>query len=392
MIDESSAAVEVRADVPRRGHLPSDSRCDVLHVVWPGAYSGVVLQVAGFVRAGARAGGMVHRVCFLGGIGPVGDALEAEGLAYRLYFRRGWGPIGLWRFARSLRMARPQLVHFHWRVFGAIGVASVVLPRTPFVWTEHHPGPVVTGARTRYFYRLLRRRFSRVVVTSEAMVGYVERYRVARRKVEIIPYALLIRRRPPGPVGGANGAVIGVVTRLDDRKRLDLFLDVLAELRHRGLGCSGLIVGDGPHRAQYETYARKLALDEAVEFVGMKADVAEWLDRFDVFLTTSAVDTFGIASLEAMARSVPVVAMPCPGGLAELVERGGVLVRDRNPQTAADAVESLLASPGEHLRVASRGYEVAAEHTVEAALEGHLKMYRELGVDSMRAEGPVEAK
>jgi glycosyltransferase involved in cell wall biosynthesis len=370
----------------------NDRACDVLHVVWPGDYSGVVLQIAGLVRAAERAGGLVHRVCFLAGAGPVAAALEDEGLAYRLSFRRGWGPIGLWRYARSLRAARPQLIHFHWRVFGAIGVASVVLPRRPFVWTEHHPGPVLMAPRTSYFYRLLRRRFARIVVTSEAMARYVERYRVEPGKIEIIPYALLIPRRPPGSFGEGNGGTVGVVTRLDERKRLDLFLDVIAELRRRGVHCSGLIVGDGPQRVSYEAYARKLGVDDAVEFVGMKADVREWLDRLDVFLVTSAVDTFGIASLEAMARSIPVVAMPCPGGLSELVERGGVLVRDRNPRTAADAVQSLLASPDERLRVARRGYAVAGEHTVEASLLGHVQMYLELGVRSRQAEGLVEAE
>ena len=319
---------------------------------------------------------MVHRVCFLEGSGPIGDALESEGFASRLGFRRGWGPIGLWRFARTLRAARPKLIHFHWRSLGAMCVARFMFPRTPFIWTEHHPGAVTANLKARVFYRLLKRFFSRFVVTSEAMAKYLQGHGVDPVRVEVIPYALAVPLRRPDPQMPNRGKVVGVLTRLDGPKRIDLFIDVIAELHRRGVSCTGLVVGDGGHKEIYENYAKESALGEVVRFVGMKTDVATWLDRFDVFLTTSSVETFGLAALEAMARGVPVVAMPCPGGLNDLVERGGVLVEDRDPETAAAAVEVLLASAAERIRIGSLGYDVAATYTADASVAKHLNMYR----------------
>lgn len=365
------------------------SDCEVLHVVWPGDYGGVLTHIAGYVRAASRDGDLVHRVCFLDGAGPTGDALGDEGMSFRLGFRRGWGPLGLLRFARALRSARPSVVHFHWRALGAIAVARVVLPRTPFVWTEHHPGAVTSGPRTRLFYRLFHGCFCRVVVTSDVMARYVEGFGIDRELIRVIPQALTVPLRRPETPMPSRGNVVGVITRLDGPKRVDLFIDVLAELRDRGVACSGVVVGDGGHKEIYEEHARRSGLGDVVRFVGMSSDVEGWLDRFDVFLTTSSVETFGLAALEAMARGVPVVAMPSSGGLSDLVERGGVLVRDRAPRSAADAVESLLASAAERARVGGRGYAIATAHTLDAAVSRHTSMYRELTADARRPQALV---
>jgi glycosyltransferase involved in cell wall biosynthesis len=278
------------------------------------------------------------------------------------------------------------VVHFHWRALVAIGVAKVVLPRTPFVWTEHHPGAVTSGPRTRLFYRLFHRPFRRFVVSSDAMAGYVEGFGIDRALIRVIPPAVTVGLRRPETPMPSRGNVVGVITRLDGPKRVDLFIDVLAELRDRGVTCSGVVVGDGGHKEIYEEHARRSGLGDRIQFIGMSSDVAGWLDRFDVFLTTSSVETFGLAALEAMARGVPVVAMPSSGGLSDLVERGGILVRDRAPRSAADAVESLLASGAMRSQVGIRGYEIATAHTLDAAVSRHSSMYRELTRDARQPQ------
>jgi glycosyltransferase involved in cell wall biosynthesis len=235
---------------------------------------------------------------------------------------------------------------------------------------------VTAKRKTRVFYRLFKWFFSRFVVTSQAMATYLEGHGVERARIDVIPYAVALSLRRPDPKMPERGHVVGVVARLDGPKRIDLFIDVIAKLHSRGVSCSGLVVGDGDHTEIYEKYANESALGEVVRFVGRKSDVASWLDRFDVFLATSSVETFGLAILEAMARGVPVVAMPCPGGLTDLVERGGVLLEDRDPETAAAAVEILLASAAERIRVGNRGYVVAATHTVAGSVSRHLRMYR----------------
>ena len=96
----------------------------------------------------------------------------------------------------------------------------------------------------------------------------------------------------------------------------------------------------------------------------------------DVFLMTSASEPFGITALEAMARRVPVVAMPCPGGLAELAAAGGLLLADRSITTAADAVAGVLQDSDRRRELQSRGDLVVAEHSVERVYARLQEVYR----------------
>jgi len=70
-----------------------------------------------------------------------------------------------------------------------------------------------------------------------------------------------------------------------------------------------------------------------------------------------------------MARSVPVVAMTCEGGLPDLVAGVGVLVPGRDVGLTADAVSSLISSPEERARLGRLGAAVAAANLPELLLE-----------------------
>ena len=180
----------------------------------------------------------------------------------------------------------------------------------------------------------------------------------------MVPHPLTVP--PAAGVGDRldGGGTVGVVARLEPQKRVDLFVDTLAELRRRGVPCSGLVVGDGSRRAELIERRDRAGLHDAIQLVGEQQDVAPWLDRLDVFLMTSESEPFGLTALEAMARGVPVVAMPCPGGLSELVRAGGLLLPDRSTSGAADAVRA--AAPlagGQGATCAESGYVLVERHS-----------------------------
>jgi glycosyltransferase involved in cell wall biosynthesis len=247
-----------------------------------------------------------------------------------------------------------------------------------FVWTEHHPGALARIRRFRIFYRLFRRRFSRFVVPSKPMARCVESYGVDRRRIRLIPNGLTVPLRESPRSGESVGRVVGVLTRLDRLKRVELFIDVVAELRTKGVDCVGVVVGDGRQRPVLEQHATDRGVRDAVQFLGMRNDVAAQLDDFDVFLTTTSVESFGLAVLEAMARALPVIAMPCPGGMSELVERGGILLPNRTVTTAAAVVEEILLSPELREKLGQRGRAVASEYSLDAALKALDRLYLEL--------------
>ena len=360
---------------------------DVLHVLWSGQVGGTERHVHDLVEGATRHSRLTHRACFLAGEGPIGDALTTRGLADRVRLRNGLDPAGLVRLVRLVRTLRPRVVHLHTRALAVRLALLAAAPRAAYVYTEHGPGAVAGEPRFVLFYRLFRRTLDRFVATAPPMARCMEERGVDPERVVLIPHGVAIAAGPVRESRNGTAPTVGTICRLERPKRLDVFLDVIAELRRRGAACNAIVVGDGSLRAALADAARERGLDGTVTFAGQQDDVAEWLDRFDVFLVTSEVETFGIAALEAMARGVPVVAMPSAGGLPALAERGGLLLDSRGPAEAAAAVESLLASPERRAELRERGAGVAEGHQLAHTIGALDNMYAGLRVQPRSRTG-----
>ena len=349
----------------------------ILHLAWSGRIGGIERLLEGIVRSADAGTGYVHRACLLDGRGSIGDRLVEEGLAVRLGFRSGYDARGLWRLARLLRRLRPTVIHVHSHAVAAYLVALAVCPKAVRVYTEHSPRALRRDRKFRLLYFLLRRSVATFVATTAGMAATLAKKRVERERIAVIPNGVPVPSRLARTEAG-DPPVVGVVARLERQKRVDLFLDVLAELRRRGVATAGLVVGDGSLRRDLMRQADALGLRESVEFAGEQEDTVPWLDRLDVFLMTSEFEPFGMAALEAMARGAAVVAMPCPGGLTEVVGGGGIVLPSREVQDAADAVQHLLASPRERARLRAQGAVVAEEHSFERVVVRLDELYRSL--------------
>jgi N-acetyl-alpha-D-glucosaminyl L-malate synthase BshA len=114
-----------------------------------------------------------------------------------------------------------------------------------------------------------------------------------------------------------------------------------------------VLVGDGPERPAVEALARELGLSDYVRCLGSLTQFADLLARADLFLLPSETESFGLAALEALACSVPVVASAV-GGLSEVVRDGatGLLVPPSDPSALAAAVLSLLEDEPRRLAMA----------------------------------------
>jgi N-acetyl-alpha-D-glucosaminyl L-malate synthase BshA len=82
-----------------------------------------------------------------------------------------------------------------------------------------------------------------------------------------------------------------------------------------------ILVGDGPDRSAAEWLAHDLQIQEKVHFLGKQDRVNELLPLADLMIMPSQLESFGLASLEAMACKVPAIATRV-GGVPELIEDG----------------------------------------------------------------------
>ena len=78
-----------------------------------------------------------------------------------------------------------------------------------------------------------------------------------------------------------------------------------------------MMVGDGPEKEKAEILCEELGIQDKVIFFGNSNEIDKILSYSDLFLLPSETESFGLAALEAMAWSVPVISSNS-GGLPEV--------------------------------------------------------------------------
>jgi UDP-glucose:(heptosyl)LPS alpha-1,3-glucosyltransferase len=150
-------------------------------------------------------------------------------------------------------------------------------------------------------------------------------------------------------------------------------------LRHaiEGAAAAGwdlLVVGEGD-RERYSRIARELGAENRTSFLGSLADVERAYAMADAFVLPSAYETFSLATYEAAACGLPLVATPV-GGVRDLLQPGvnGFFV-DPN---AADVARALHALDDPHVRarMGAAARRAAERYDSEAMVERHIALFR----------------
>lgn len=135
-------------------------------------------------------------------------------------------------------------------------------------------------------------------------------------------------------------------SRLRRYKSVDVALRALARLRESVPAARLLVIGRGPDEPRLRRLARRLRLDDAVEFAGFLPwdELVRSLHRAHVFLNPSPKEGWGLTVIEAARCGLPTVASDRPG-LRDSVRDGetGFLVPYGDPGAMAEAARRLLA-------------------------------------------------
>lgn len=108
-----------------------------------------------------------------------------------------------------------------------------------------------------------------------------------------------------------NDFVILFTGRLAKEKNIEFILENQSSLLKQYSNLKLLIVGDGPERLTYEKIVKKYKIDDNTIFVGKVPinDMPYYYAIGNVFVTASKSETQGLTVIEALAASLPVVAI-----------------------------------------------------------------------------------
>jgi glycosyltransferase involved in cell wall biosynthesis len=232
--------------------------------------------------------------------------------------RIGFSPIAVYRLWRHLRKTRPAVVVAHGGE--SLKYAALVTPRaTRLVYYKiGAAGPKLAVAWRRWLYRALVARTDLVAgISSEMLTESDVLLSVPQARTVLIPNGRDPARFVPRVSEAVtDGVTLALVGRLEQGKRPFVFLELIEELRRRGVDARGMVVGDGPLLDQMRSEA-----PASVDVLGRRDDVPDLLRTVDVLVLVSVQEGMPGVLIEAGMAGLPAITTDVEGA-REVIEDG----------------------------------------------------------------------
>ncbi|MFN5209165.1 MAG: N-acetyl-alpha-D-glucosaminyl L-malate synthase BshA [Bacteroidota bacterium] len=166
-------------------------------------------------------------------------------------------------------------------------------------------------------------------------------------------------------------------------KRLDDVIQIFFRVQHE-VPSKLLLVGDGPERNRIEQLCRDMGIFGNVKFLGKITAPEQILSLADLFLLPSETESFGLAALEAMASSVPVISTNT-GGLPEVNKNGvsGFTAHVGDVDEMASKALLLLKNPEMLRTFKEQARKAASAFDISVVLPAYESLYNNLIVKSV---------
>ena len=144
-------------------------------------------------------------------------------------------------------------------------------------------------------------------------------------------------------------------------------VDAVGKIRRKGFNISLLLVGGGKGRAQRLLSKAMSATDPKGEFIEQMpyvehSKIPEYLANADIFIFASSCENMPITLLEAMASGLPI-ACSDRGPMPEVLEDAGVYFDPENPDTIAEAVETIITDRKLRIAIANRAKQLSDQYS-----------------------------
>ncbi|MFE4948835.1 glycosyltransferase [Leifsonia sp. NPDC056665] len=339
---------------------------------------------------------------------------EGEKLtAHRLRSWR-WYPHDWLRFAlpwmskanarRVLDEVKPDVVHFQSHIVVGRGLAYEAQKRGIRIVATNHvmPENIIEFTRLPKFlhhtfvtlaWRDARKSFDRaeaITTPTRRAAEFLEKA-TGLRGVHAISCGIDAHNYTPDFTPRTGNRIL-FVGRITGEKQIDVLLNAI-KLLPESLDAQLEIVGGGDQFKNLQSLAESLGIAGRVKFLGYVTDeeLRQAYTRATVFAMPSIAELQSIATMEAMASALPVVAADAMA-LPHLVHDGenGYLFRPGDAQDLADKLENVLTLPQEELDVLKNAsLRIVATHDIQTTISTFESLYRgEPVADPVTAAAP----
>lgn len=301
-----------------------------------------------------------------------------------------------WRAAQAVVKASSKADLTHTMAFYSLlpvtlaHLLSSATAKVPWVHTEHFSEVARPSSwRAWISTKVLGGMFAlpqQAVAVGKPLATQINKYRLlpGRPKARIIPNLVRAPKEPPKAQkhrwqrSDFDGTLhLVFIGNLIKHKGPDLAIEAVANLAVRNIDATLTLYGVGPEQSALEHLAADLGVSDKIRFAGFvpPEQLHQELPSYDMLISPTTLETFGIAVAEGLSHGMPVV-VTGEGEHLQMVEVDNGVVAARTSEAIAEAIEDLLtcqtlASPKQ---ISAK---LSGKYGAETRLDQYRKVYRE---------------
>lgn len=242
---------------------------------------------------------------------------------------------------------KPDIVHAHsclWAGYSAVKVFNSF--KIPVVITEHStefPKNELYGYRELCVKECIEKSQGMITV-SNGLKQCMNRYNDNNKNITVIPnmFSSELFINNFDSKKDSKFKFIAVCY-LSHKKGLDILIKSFAKSFKGNKNIELLIGGEGLEYDNLVTLSKEINIDSQVNFLGdlSRQDVAEYIEKSDVFVLPSRFETFGVVFIEALALGKPIIASRCGGPEDIVTQENGLLVEVEDVDGLCKAMQKI---------------------------------------------------
>lgn len=249
---------------------------------------------------------------------------EIRSLGGKIYYLNSSFNILFISLIRIIRKEKYTALHTHTKFNGGISLIAALVSNVKIrIAHSHNTGGNDSNSMLRRIYNLMMHFAINTFATKYAACSKKaaehlftkpnidKRYTFIPNAIDIEPFissdnmtinALKLALKIP-----LNNKIIGHVGRYGKAKNHNFIINMFSELLKQDSNFCLILIGDGPTRPEIESQINDLGIHENVKVLGLRDDVPNLMNLFDVFILPSLYEGFGIVLLEAQACGLPCI-------------------------------------------------------------------------------------
>lgn len=156
-------------------------------------------------------------------------------------------------------------------------------------------------------------------------------------------------------------------------------MEAISILKKRGYDLELFFIGDGPLRQEFEEYAKKIDIQNVVEFTGLLpsgTEVRKKIEESDIFVFPTKAEGLPRVLLEAMSSAMPCISTHVCG-IPEILD-SEFLVSFNDINQLATVIERMISNPELMEKASKDNVVMAAKFTTEVLQKRRIEFYLNL--------------